>query len=400
MPGKHRLSPEYPSSSSTEYLSTEYLTEYPDPEFLDEQAGPSGRHRGSDPEPDQDQHDDSYEVTPESTSSNGRQSSVWSLPTIPISIPSPRRPQQPAWTAAAWCADMPQQSKVRGRHRAPGGSRKASSSTGSHELAPTAPMFPKTDTPRPSLPSSFLHEQAESSTPGTVRSVAILAAVATGAVVVAAQDEADAAGTSVEPTGGEHREVRFEPQSAPIPLPEVLTLSREGADERAVQALDAAVARDVRTFKGVGTPYQAEAQGDQVDRWIAEALGLMGLPMSLAPGVRNIVMKESNGDPNAINLWDSNARKGIPSQGLMQTIPATYRACVLPSLADRPITDPVANITAGVRAMIANHGVATLAEGGRRNSSGRYIGYGGGKVPGSNFISQVTGQLQALPGLL
>ncbi|MFC4949375.1 transglycosylase SLT domain-containing protein [Pseudonocardia sp. GCM10023141] len=109
--------------------------------------------------------------------------------------------------------------------------------------------------------------------------------------------------------------------------------------------------------------------------WIAEALRILGLPQSLAPGVKNIIMKESGGNPNAINNWDSNARAGSPSQGLMQTIPVTYRNYVHPSLADRPITDPVANITAGIRYMIAHYGVGTLQAGGRSNGSGGYVGY-------------------------
>ena len=86
-------------------------------------------------------------------------------------------------------------------------------------------------------------------------------------------------------------------------------------------------------------------------------------------------MSESGGNPHAVNRWDSNARRGIPSQGLMQTIPSTFHAYVHPSLARRPITDPVANITAGVRYMVANYGLSTLKGGGRSNSAGRYIGY-------------------------
>lgn len=112
-----------------------------------------------------------------------------------------------------------------------------------------------------------------------------------------------------------------------------------------------------------------------LDGWIAEALQIMGLPQSLAPSVKKIIMKESGGNPNAINLWDSNARRGTPSQGLMQTIPSTYKAYVHPSLADRPITDPVANITAGVRYMVATYGMETLKRGGRTDRNGNYIGY-------------------------
>lgn len=112
-----------------------------------------------------------------------------------------------------------------------------------------------------------------------------------------------------------------------------------------------------------------------LDGWIAEALQIMDLPQSYAPGLRKIIMSESGGNPRAINTWDSNARRGTPSQGLMQTIPSTFRAYVHPSLAGRSITDPVANITAGVRYMIAQYGVSTLKAGGRSNSSGDYVGY-------------------------
>lgn len=112
-----------------------------------------------------------------------------------------------------------------------------------------------------------------------------------------------------------------------------------------------------------------------LDSWIAQALRILGLPQSLASGVKNVIMKESGGNPNAINNWDSNARAGNPSQGLMQTIPVTFRKYVHPSLSGKPITDPVANITAGIRYMIATYGIGTLQQGGRMSSSGGYIGY-------------------------
>ena len=112
-----------------------------------------------------------------------------------------------------------------------------------------------------------------------------------------------------------------------------------------------------------------------VDGWIAEALQVLELPQDLASGVKKIVMAESGGNPRAINNWDSNARRGTPSQGLMQTIPSTFRHYVHPEFDGRPITDPVANITAGVRYMIDNYGMDTLEAGGRTSSSGSYVGY-------------------------
>ncbi|MFP5068638.1 transglycosylase SLT domain-containing protein [Pseudonocardia nantongensis] len=112
-----------------------------------------------------------------------------------------------------------------------------------------------------------------------------------------------------------------------------------------------------------------------VDGWVAEALDHMGLPQSYASGLKTIIMKESNGDPDAINDWDSNASAGNPSEGLMQVIPSTFDAYVHPDFADRSVTDPVANITAGVRYMIDRYGLETLSAGGRSSSAGGYLGY-------------------------
>jgi len=112
-----------------------------------------------------------------------------------------------------------------------------------------------------------------------------------------------------------------------------------------------------------------------LDGWIAEALQIMNLPQNLAPGVKQIIMAESGGNPRAINTWDSNAMRGTPSRGLMQTIPSTFRAYVHPQVAGRSISDPVANITAGVRYMIDRYGVDTVRAGGRSSAAGNYLGY-------------------------
>jgi len=129
-----------------------------------------------------------------------------------------------------------------------------------------------------------------------------------------------------------------------------------------------------------GPAYAAGGAG--VDGWIAEALGLMGMPATFIPGIHSLIMSESSGNPNAINLTDSNAVAGHPSQGLMQTIPTTYAAYVLPSLASRPITDPVSNITAGVRYALANYGPGMLMGGGRHGAGGGYVGYETGGIFG------------------
>jgi hypothetical protein len=119
----------------------------------------------------------------------------------------------------------------------------------------------------------------------------------------------------------------------------------------------------------------AMIQSGGLDGWIAQALQVMNLSQDLAPGVKQIILSESGGNPHAVNTWDSNALRGTPSRGLMQTIPSTFRSYVHPDLAGRSITDPVANITAGVRYMIDRYGVDTVRAGGRSNASGSYLGY-------------------------
>ena len=59
----------------------------------------------------------------------------------------------------------------------------------------------------------------------------------------------------------------------------------------------------------------------------------------------------------------------------MQTIPSTFHTYVHPEMRGRPITDPVANITAGVRYMIDRYGMDTVAAGGRNDGYGGYLGY-------------------------
>ncbi|MGY3203400.1 hypothetical protein ACVW19_003915 [Streptomyces sp. TE5632] len=89
------------------------------------------------------------------------------------------------------------------------------------------------------------------------------------------------------------------------------------------------------------------AYPDNLDGWIRESLSIMaqhGIPGSYDSIHRNI-MRESSGNPQAINLWDSNAVAGTPSKGLLQVIDPTFRAYHVPGTAFDPF-DPVANITA------------------------------------------------------
>lgn len=80
---------------------------------------------------------------------------------------------------------------------------------------------------------------------------------------------------------------------------------------------------------------------------VSKALRMVGEPQSLIPTVLRRMAQESGGDPNALNDWDSNARRGTPSKGLMQVIDPTFRANAFPGYND--IWDPLSNILASLR---------------------------------------------------
>ncbi|MET8131965.1 MULTISPECIES: LysM peptidoglycan-binding domain-containing protein [unclassified Streptomyces] len=99
----------------------------------------------------------------------------------------------------------------------------------------------------------------------------------------------------------------------------------------------------------VATATQASVKtyANNLDGWIKQSLDVMakaGIPGSY-DGIYRNVMRESSGNPNAINNWDSNAAAGIPSKGLLQVIDPTFQAFHVAGTSMN-IYDPVANITA------------------------------------------------------
>lgn len=76
---------------------------------------------------------------------------------------------------------------------------------------------------------------------------------------------------------------------------------------------------------------ESNPSGAGVMRWkpyVIKALKANGInPTSYRVSkILATIQRESGGNPRAINLWDSNARAGIPSKGLMQTIDPTFNA--------------------------------------------------------------------------
>ncbi|KZU50218.1 NlpC/P60 family protein [Lactiplantibacillus plantarum] len=79
-----------------------------------------------------------------------------------------------------------------------------------------------------------------------------------------------------------------------------------------------------------------EASASQVSAWI------------------KVIARESNGDPTVVNNWDANARMGIPSKGLVQTIQPTFDAYKFPGH-NNPLNG-YDDLLAGIHYMKAKYG--------------------------------------------
>ncbi|ONK12401.1 transglycosylase SLT domain-containing protein [Streptomyces sp. MP131-18] len=94
-------------------------------------------------------------------------------------------------------------------------------------------------------------------------------------------------------------------------------------------------------------PEPQPASDEDIDRWIDEALEVLDekdIPGSYE-GIHRNLMRESSGDPQTINLWDTNAQENIPSKGLLQVIDPTFEQYHVEGTS-KNIYDPVANIAA------------------------------------------------------
>ncbi|GCB46858.1 LysM peptidoglycan-binding domain-containing protein [Streptomyces sp. NL15-2K] len=105
------------------------------------------------------------------------------------------------------------------------------------------------------------------------------------------------------------------------------------------------------------TQASAKTYANNLDGWIRQAMDIMaqkGIPGSYE-GIHRNIMRESSGNPMAINNWDSNAAKGTPSKGLLQTIDPTFNAYHVAGTSFDPY-DPVANIAAACNYAAARYG--------------------------------------------
>ncbi|GGV27955.1 hypothetical protein GCM10010277_09830 [Streptomyces longisporoflavus] len=121
-----------------------------------------------------------------------------------------------------------------------------------------------------------------------------------------------------------------------------LTLGEKAPAQRA----DRSERSDAAAVKPAAAPAKKTYTND-LDGWIKESLDVLaqhGIPGTYE-GIHRNIMRESSGNPQVVNDWDSNAAAGTPSKGLLQVIDPTFAAYHVPGTSTDSF-DPVANITA------------------------------------------------------
>ncbi|WP_246483159.1 peptidoglycan DD-metalloendopeptidase family protein [Alkalicoccobacillus gibsonii] len=121
---------------------------------------------------------------------------------------------------------------------------------------------------------------------------------------------------------------------------------------------------------------------------VAQAALATGVGKDWIDPLMTIAMKESGGNARAINNWDSNARRGVPSKGLMQTIDPTFNAHKLPGMDD--IYNPVHNTAAAIRYIQSRYGDISNVPGIRSmRNGGAYRGYANGGLITNEQIARI-----------
>lgn len=161
----------------------------------------------------------------------------------------------------------------------------------------------------------------------------------------------------------------------------------------------------VSTFKGAMTPWVKKLYDEEGGKSLASYVASKGVEQWRSTVIRALKMEgqyseanvkrtlyqmqtESGGNPRAINLWDSNAKKGIPSKGLMQCIDPTFKAYARKGF-DKNIYDPLSNILASIRYAVSRYGSLAKAYQGH--------GYANGGIARKPSIFGESGAEMAIP---
>lgn len=127
-----------------------------------------------------------------------------------------------------------------------------------------------------------------------------------------------------------------------------LTLMKSGTSTEDIDKMGSNV-----MIGGLNLGAYTGTDGD-LTNWLTQACNITGESLSSLPGLIYAAKMESGGNPNAINLWDSNAAAGNPSKGLLQTIQTTFDAYAAPGMTN--VWNPVHNAVAAIRYMRARYG--------------------------------------------
>ncbi|EOS7919905.1 tape measure protein [Enterococcus hirae] len=143
-------------------------------------------------------------------------------------------------------------------------------------------------------------------------------------------------------------------------------------------------------LNGVKDPQNTQISGDSVggsgvERWRNVAIRALKMTGKYSTANLNALLNqmrtESNGNPNAVNNWDINAKNGTPSKGLMQVIDPTFRAYAMPGF-NSNIFDPLSNILASIRYALSRYGSLTNAYRGH--------GYANGGIVNQHQIAEIA----------
>ena len=142
-------------------------------------------------------------------------------------------------------------------------------------------------------------------------------------------------------------------------------------------------------LNGVKDPQNTQISGDSVggsgvERWRNVAIRALKMTGQYSTANLNALLNqmrtESNGNPNAVNNWDINAKNGTPSKGLLQVIDPTFRQYAMPGF-NSNIFDPLSNILASIRYALSRYGSLTNAY--------RGVGYANGGIITKEHIARV-----------
>lgn len=142
-------------------------------------------------------------------------------------------------------------------------------------------------------------------------------------------------------------------------------------------------------LNGVKDPQSTQISGDSVggsgiERWRNVAIRALKMTGQYSTANLNALLNqmrtESNGNPNAINNWDINAKNGTPSKGLLQVIDPTFRQYAMPGF-NSNIYDPLSNILASIRYALSRYGSLSAAY--------RGVGYENGGIITKEHIARV-----------